>query len=137
MEPDGHVVLLHLLSGGLRPSDSPTRSLASRFVGSLRSRGSLRRARSRLTFHLSLQTETDTMESDGHVVFLYLEEPREFFDRQPLDVTQQEQAGVLAVQLGDGAAKPLLQQQRGLDGSVRRRIVVNRVRTKLPAPQHV
>ena len=27
------------LSEGLRPSDSPTRSLASRFVGSLRSRG--------------------------------------------------------------------------------------------------
>ena len=35
-------------SEGLRPSDSPTRSLASRFVGSLRSRGSLRFARSRL-----------------------------------------------------------------------------------------
>jgi hypothetical protein len=34
-------------SEGLRPSDSPTRSLASRFDGSLRSRGSLRFARSR------------------------------------------------------------------------------------------
>src|SRR5262245_6620544 len=35
-------------SEGLRPSDSPTRSLASRFAGSLRSRGSRRCARSRL-----------------------------------------------------------------------------------------
>ncbi len=34
-------------SEGLRPSDSPTLSLASRFAGSLRSRGSLRYARSR------------------------------------------------------------------------------------------
>src|SRR5213075_2961701 len=32
---------------GLRPSDSPTRSLARRFTGALRSRGSLRCARSR------------------------------------------------------------------------------------------
>ena len=32
-----------LLSEGLRPSDSPTRSLARRFVGALRSRGSLAR----------------------------------------------------------------------------------------------
>src|SRR6478672_4551180 len=38
----------HDWSEGLRPSDSPTRSLASRFVGSLRSRGSLRGARSHL-----------------------------------------------------------------------------------------
>ena len=30
-----------LLAEGLRPSDSPTRSLARRFVGALRSRGSL------------------------------------------------------------------------------------------------
>src|SRR5262245_23671947 len=34
-------------SDGLRPSGSPTRSLASRCAGSLRSRGSLRYARSR------------------------------------------------------------------------------------------
>ena len=34
-------------SGGLRPPDPLTRSLASRFAGSLRSRGSLRSARSR------------------------------------------------------------------------------------------
>src|SRR4051794_39608696 len=39
----------HAYSEGLRPSDSPTRSLASRFAGSLRSRGSLRCARSRLS----------------------------------------------------------------------------------------
>src|SRR4051812_8276353 len=38
---------LSSLSEGLRPSDSPTRSLASRFAGSLRSRGSRRYARSR------------------------------------------------------------------------------------------
>src|SRR6185436_4865733 len=37
-----------LYSEGLRPSDSPTRALASRFAGSLRSRGSLRCARSLL-----------------------------------------------------------------------------------------
>ena len=36
-----------LLSEGLRPSDSPTRALARRFAGSLRSRGSLAAARSR------------------------------------------------------------------------------------------
>ena len=36
-----------ILSEGLRPSDSPTRSLARRCAGSLRSRGSLRCARSR------------------------------------------------------------------------------------------
>src|SRR4051812_40931200 len=35
----------HAYSEGLRPSNSPTRSLASRFAGSLRSRGSLRCAR--------------------------------------------------------------------------------------------
>ena len=34
-----HVLLV--LSEGLRPSDSPTRSLARRFAGALRSRGSL------------------------------------------------------------------------------------------------
>ena len=36
-----------LVSEGLRPSDSPTRSLTRRFVGAFRSRGSLRSARSR------------------------------------------------------------------------------------------
>ena len=36
-------------SEGLRPSDSPARSLARRFAGALRSRGSLAAARSRLT----------------------------------------------------------------------------------------
>src|SRR5687768_18614721 len=40
-------VALSILSEGLRPSDSPTRSLARRFAGALRSRGSLRFARSR------------------------------------------------------------------------------------------
>src|SRR5436190_7929430 len=34
------------LAEGLRPSDSPTRSLARRFAGALRSRGSLATARS-------------------------------------------------------------------------------------------
>ena len=37
--------------GGFAPADPPTRSLASRFAGSLRSRGSLRGARSRLLSH--------------------------------------------------------------------------------------
>jgi len=37
---------LSISSEGLRPSDSPTRSLARRFAGSLRSRDSLRYARS-------------------------------------------------------------------------------------------
>ena len=39
-----------VLSEGLRPSDSPTRSLARRFVGALRSRGSLAVARSRCRY---------------------------------------------------------------------------------------
>ncbi len=39
--------LLSALTEGLRPSDSPTRSLARRFAGALRSRGSLAVARSR------------------------------------------------------------------------------------------
>ena len=77
------------------------------------------------------------MEPDGHVVLLDLEHPGQLFDRQPLDVTQQEQGCVLAVEGGDGAPKPLLQQQRGLDGGVRRPIVVDRLRVKLPAAQHV
>src|SRR6185436_693438 len=47
---DGHHTgsLVHYPFEGLRPSNSPTRSLASRSAGSLRSRGSLRSARSRL-----------------------------------------------------------------------------------------
>ena len=40
------------MSEGLRPSDSPTRALARRFAGSLRSRGSLAAARSRLVGQL-------------------------------------------------------------------------------------
>ena len=43
--PGGPVDGLHaLLTEGLRPSDSPTRSLARRFAGALRSRGSLARS---------------------------------------------------------------------------------------------
>src|SRR5258708_29862698 len=38
--------LILVLSEGRRPSDSPTRSLARRFAGALRSRGSLAAARS-------------------------------------------------------------------------------------------
>ena len=44
-------------SEGLRPSDSPTRSLARRFAGSLRLRGSLRSARSRSAGSHSFQNE--------------------------------------------------------------------------------
>ena len=40
-------LLIRFLSEGRRPSDSPTRSLARRFAGALRSRGSLAAARSR------------------------------------------------------------------------------------------
>ncbi len=43
-------VSLLVLSEGLRPSDSPTRSLARRFAGALRSRGSLAVARSRCRY---------------------------------------------------------------------------------------
>ena len=77
------------------------------------------------------------MEPDSHVVPLDLKQARELFDRQPLDVTQQEQACVLAVQDAEGTPKPLLQQARRLDGGVRRLMVVNRFRTKLTAAQHV
>ena len=52
----------------------------------------------------------DPVEPDGRVVFLDVEHPRQFLERQPLDVTQQEQACVLAVQGGNGAPKPLFQQ---------------------------
>jgi hypothetical protein len=41
-------VVAHQLAEGLRPSDSPARSLARRFAGALRSRGSLAVARSSL-----------------------------------------------------------------------------------------
>jgi Carboxypeptidase regulatory-like domain len=41
-------VCILVLADGLRPSDSPTRSLARRLAGALRSRGSLAAARSRL-----------------------------------------------------------------------------------------
>ncbi len=95
MQPDCHVVLLDPDPRGLRPSDSPTRSLASRFDGSLRSRGSLRCARSRpisprLAFNFRLQPDSDPMQPDCHVVLLDLEHLRQLFDRQPLHVTEQE-----------------------------------------------
>ena len=59
-----------------------------------------------------------------------------WFD-SPSTKMQQEQAGVVAVQGGDGAPKPLLQQRRRLDGGVRRQIVIDRLRMKLPAAQDV
>src|SRR5688572_5146592 len=65
-----------------------------------------------LPLHLRLQPVPDPVEPDGHVVLLHLEQPGQIFDRQPLDVTQQEQACVLAVQGGEAASKPLLQQKR-------------------------
>src|SRR5262249_43063458 len=72
-----------------------------------------------------------------HVVLLDLEHRRQLFERQPLDVTQQEQGGVLAIQGGNGASKPLLQEKRRLDKGVRRLIVVDRFPAKLAAAQHV
>ena len=47
-------------------------------------------ATARLPLHLSLQPVSDPVKPDGHVVPLQLEHPGQFFDRQPLDVTQQE-----------------------------------------------
>ena len=46
--PAGPDAIASVLSEGLRPSDSPTRALGRRFAGSLRPRGSLAAARSRL-----------------------------------------------------------------------------------------
>jgi hypothetical protein len=87
--------------------------------------------------HLNLQSVADPMEADAHVVLLYLEYSSQFFDRQPLDVTQQEQACVITVQSRDGAPKLLLQQHTGLDGDLRRPFVVAGLRVKLPAAQYV
>jgi hypothetical protein len=41
MRVDSEFIFAPSLSEGLRPSDSPARSLARRFAGSLRSRGAL------------------------------------------------------------------------------------------------
>ncbi len=63
---------LLLLPEGLRPSDSPTRALARRFAGSLRSRGSRRFARSRLVSrrlaspsHQSISRTRRTLDEGG------------------------------------------------------------------------
>ena len=57
--------------------------------------------------------------------------------RQPLDVTQQEQGCVIALEGGDGAPEPLLQQRRGLDGGMRRPVVIDRLGMNRPAAQQV
>ena len=77
-----------------------------------------------LSLHFCLQPVPDPVEPDGYVVLLELEHPGQLFVRQPLDVTQQEQRGVVAIEGGDGAAELFLQQRRGLDGGMRRPIVV-------------
>src|SRR4249919_1222559 len=77
-------------SEGLRPSDSPTASLARRFAGSLHSSGLLA-ALARLALHLPLQSKPDSVQPDGDVVLLELEHvgqlhfvPRGFAPRTPL-----------------------------------------------------
>jgi len=60
-----------------------------------------------------LQPVPDPVEPDGYVVLLQLEHPGQLVDRQPLDVSQQEQGSVLAFEGGDGAPEPLFQQRRG------------------------
>ena len=77
------------------------------------------------------------MEPDGDVVLLDPEHAGQLFVRQPLDVTQQEQGGVLAVEGGDGAPEPLLQQDRGLDSGMGRLVVVGRLGVNRPAAQQV
>ena len=75
------------------------------------------------------------MEPDGHVVLLELEQVRELLIRQPLDIPQQEQRGVFSLQGSDRAPQLLFQQQRRLDGRVRRPIVVARFRVHCPPAQ--
>src|SRR5687768_13240284 len=82
-----------------RAPSSVAESMSSSLISwSARSRRSSDIADLLLAFHLSLQPVPDPVEPDSHVVLLDLEQPGQFFVRQPLDVTQQEQAGVLAVQ---------------------------------------
>src|SRR3954471_13551025 len=90
-----------------------------------------------LTLHFNLKPMPDPVKPDGHVVLLDLEHSSELFDRQPLDVTQQEQRSVLVVEDTEGTSKPLLEQQRWLNGGVRRLGGVIRLGTKLTAAQHV
>ena len=47
-------------------------------------------ARDALPFQFSLEAAANSMEPDGHVVFLDLEHPRELVNRQALDMAQQE-----------------------------------------------
>ena len=56
--PDSARHPLRFLTEGLRPSDSPTRALARRFAGSLRSRGSLAAARSLTSYPGALAPRT-------------------------------------------------------------------------------
>ena len=77
------------------------------------------------------------MQPDGDVVLLELEHVGQLLIRQPLDVTQQEQGRVVAVEGRDGAPELLFQQQRRLDGGMRRRVVVGRLGADRPAAQEV
>ena len=122
-----HAELRRLIVPGAVPPMWTSRSAC----GNGRSRLSQRLHEQLLALHLGLQPLPDAVEFDGHVVLLYLEHSSQLFDRQPLDVAQQEQACVITVQSGDGAPKLLLQQHTGLDGGVRRPIVVAGLRMKL------
>src|SRR3954465_82236 len=64
----------------------------------------------RLAIHFDLKPVPDAVQPDGHVVLFDLEHPGQLFVRQPLDVTQQEQAGVVGVHGGDGTPEPLLEE---------------------------
>src|SRR5215211_3978414 len=72
-----HPCNISFLSGGLRPPDPLTPSLASRFAGSLRSRGSLRYARS----HLALGARVRTIDVTHAISLSY---PGDFVPRTPL-----------------------------------------------------
>ena len=67
-----------------------------------------------LAFHFGLQPLPDSVEPDCHVVLFHLEHSGQLFNRQPFDVTEQEQGGIVTVQGGDGPPELLFQQQRRL-----------------------
>ena len=77
------------------------------------------------------------MEPDGHVVLLEPEQVGQFLIRQPLDVAQQEQRRIVALEGGDGAPELFFQQPCRLDGGMRRPIVVSRFSADCSAAEQV
>src|SRR5262249_14424143 len=90
-----------------------------------------------LTLHLSLQPLPDAVEPDGDVVLLEPEFVGQLLIRQPLDVAQQEQRGVVIVEGREGTAELFFQQQRRSHGGMRRPVVVRRLGVGRPAAQEV